>query len=281
MHMQIKQTAGMTDELVRAGRAYVARVANQTGWDLTTLAKRAGVYSTTITRAMNDPKHRFAFSGRTLAKIALASGIPLPPELGGSGPSQPPAKVEGSNTRGQKLSTSAQGGRGKGDKTHVFRGEYDGYVNVDSRREPAPDLAGGPRDLPVWGTAVCGEGERGDFRFNGEVVDYVRRPPRLSEVKRAFVVYAVGSSMEPRYFPGDPAYIHPGQQARPGDVVLVELRSEREGEPGAAMLKVLVSRTDSKIRLSQYNPADKRIELDSRKVRHIYRVVPYPELLGL
>jgi hypothetical protein len=152
-------------------------------------------------------------------------------------------------------------------------------ANVGTRG-PAPDLGDWPRDLPVRGTALCGDQDRGDFRFNGEVVDRIRRPPRLSGVKDAFVVYLTGDSMEPRYKPGEPAYIHPGQPPRVGDEVLVELHPERDGEAGAAMVKILVARTATKLRLSQYNPPNTRIELDIRRVKNVYRVVPHGELLN-
>jgi len=56
---------------------------------------------------------------------------------------------------------------------------------------PAP--ASLSRDLPVRGTAVGGEDA--GFDFNGEVVDYVRRPPGLAGTQRAFAVFAAGESM--------------------------------------------------------------------------------------
>ncbi len=189
---------------------------------------------------------------------------------------EPPAK----SAKSANLSTNAQPKLNESAKNHTIAPDLGVHSNV-GRRIPAPQIVAGERDLPVWGTAVCGEEERGDFRFNGEVVDHVRRPARLSGVKKAFVVYTVGTSMEPRYFAGDPAYIHPGQPVRPGDVVLVELHPEREGEAGAAILKVLVAKTATKYRLKQYNPPNDRIEIEERRVKQISRVVPYGELLGL
>ncbi len=148
------------------------------------------------------------------------------------------------------------------------------------RRATAPTFGDLTRDLPVRGVAIGGEHGRGDFRFNGEVVDHLRRPPRLGGAKDAFVIYLTGDSMFPRFKEGAPVYIHPGQPPRVGDDVLVELHPEREGEAGAAMVKILVARTSTKLKLAQYNPATTKIELDMRKVKNVFRVVPYEELLN-
>src|SRR5436305_10305970 len=60
----------------------------------------------------------------------------------------------------------------------------------------APAIGEWPRDLPVYGTALGGNEAFGAFEFNtGDVVDYIRRPPRLQGVKNAFAVFAVGESM--------------------------------------------------------------------------------------
>lgn len=135
-----------------------------------------------------------------------------------------------------------------------------------------------PRDLPVKGTAICGEHERGDFRLNGETVDYLKRPPRLNGVEGAFAVYLIDDSMAPQFAHGDPAFIHPGQPVVPGDIVLVELQPEDDAEThGPAMVKILVRRTGTKLRLMQHNPK-LDIEIDTKKVKNLYRVVPYREL---
>lgn len=66
---------------------YVRTVMARTGLSATALANRAGIASTTLTRAMNDPHHKFQLSLSTLQKIQAATGIPfLDPE---SGPSLP------------------------------------------------------------------------------------------------------------------------------------------------------------------------------------------------
>jgi phage repressor protein C with HTH and peptisase S24 domain len=134
-------------------------------------------------------------------------------------------------------------------------------------------------DIPVHGTVVGGE--NADFSFNGEIVDYVKRPPGISHRRGVFAVFTVGRSMVPWRQPGDLVYLDDSRSARPGDYVVVELRGEK-GEPGPAYLKKLITDSDAKvIRLAQFNPPNDHIEIPKAKVKTIYRVVDWPELLGL
>lgn len=149
----------------------------------------------------------------------------------------------------------------------------------------APAVGSWSRDLPVYGTAIGGHEEHGNlqgsFEFNrGDVVDYIRRPPRLDGVKAAFAVFAVGESMMPRFRPGAPVIVHPGVQPAIGDDVLVELKPLHDGDPHPALLKRLVSRNDQRLRLEQFNPPDNNIVVMMKRVLRLYRVVPYEELLG-
>lgn len=177
----------------------------------------------------------------------------------------------------EEISTYSPAASNESAKNHVAGDHISVYSNV-GRRTPAPEFGGGLRDLPVKGTAVGGDHDKGVFLFNGEVVDHVNRPARLARARDAFVIHLIGDSMMPRFRDGARLYIHPGQPARIGDDVLVELHAAGDGEAGAAMVKELVARTTSKLKLKQWNP-ERIIELDLRKVKHIYRVVPYDELL--
>jgi len=58
-----------------AAKAYVRHVLEMTGLSASSLAKRVGVASTTLTRALNDPQHKFALSTSTLERIARGTGI--------------------------------------------------------------------------------------------------------------------------------------------------------------------------------------------------------------
>lgn len=142
---------------------------------------------------------------------------------------------------------------------------------------PAP---AGRRDLPVKGIAVGGADGEGDFRFNGETVDYLPRPAMLAHRRRAFAVQVSNDSMYPRFSEGTRLYVDPDQHARPGDDVIVELHTQREGEAGAAYVKTLVKRTPTRVVVEQFNPP-REIPFDLERVKAIYRVIPWHELLGV
>jgi phage repressor protein C with HTH and peptisase S24 domain len=154
--------------------------------------------------------------------------------------------------------------------------------NVDlSKAEPAPPLHrfGGPRDVPVLGTAVGGGNDDGDFRFNGETIDYAPRPPGIASRKDVYVLYVENDSMSPRFEPGERLYVDPHRAPRAMDYVVVELHGEG-GEPGKGFIKRLVKKTPTKLVVSQFNPA-KELEFDASRVKQLHRVIPYDELLGI
>jgi phage repressor protein C with HTH and peptisase S24 domain len=145
----------------------------------------------------------------------------------------------------------------------------------------APAVGTWRRDLPVYGTAIGGQEKNGGFDFNtGDIVDYIRRPPRLHGVKTAFAVYLIGTSMEPRFREGAPVLVHPGLQAKPGDDVLVEFKPATEGAPHPGLVKRLVSQTETRLRLQQFNPPDDNIIVPMKRVLRLYRVIPYEDLFG-
>lgn len=143
---------------------------------------------------------------------------------------------------------------------------------------PPPSARGGTRDLPMRGIAVMGDD--GDFSFNGDVADYIPRPPSLLHKRKAFGVYATNDSMEPAYSDGDPVVIDPDRPPAIGDDVVIEMKPGPNGEPGACYLKRLVKRGPPTIVVKQFNPP-KDIPFQSNEVLHVYRVVPRRELLGL
>lgn len=135
-----------------------------------------------------------------------------------------------------------------------------------------------PRDLPVYGVAVAGS--EGGIEFNGQVTDYLRRPPRLQAVIGAYAVYVHGDSMSPWRKNGDAVYVHPGLPCRVGDYVVVQIRPERAGDAPNAYIKELARRTERELRLRQFNPP-KEITIPVAKVLSIHRILDWTELLGV
>ena len=129
-----------------------------------------------------------------------------------------------------------------------------------SRRAPAPirPSGAGTRDLPVMGTAVGGSASESSrmFLMNGEIHDYVERPPSLRGVASAYAVYVSDTSMVPRYFPGETLHVHPGRAVVRGDdtFVIVQLRPDAEGEPPRALVKQFSRQTADRLYLKQFNP---------------------------
>ena len=121
----------------------------------------------------------------------------------------------------------------------------------------APDAAS--RDLPVLGTALGGSADAPDgmFVMNGEIQDYVERPPSLRGVASAYAVYVADTSMVPRYFPGETLHVHPGRAVVRGEdtFVVVQLRAASTGEPPRALVKQYLRQTADSLYLRQFNPA--------------------------
>ncbi|MDP9195192.1 MAG: hypothetical protein M3O22_00210 [Pseudomonadota bacterium] len=133
------------------------------------------------------------------------------------------------------------------------------------------------RDLPVCGTAMGGS--EGDFRFNGEIIEYIGRPPGLATVKDAFAVYVVGDSMIPAYRPGDIIYVTPGRAPIQGDDVIIELKGSVGGELGGCFLKQFVRKTDGRVSCKQHNPS-KDVHFELGQIKAVHRVMRWKEVLG-
>jgi len=169
------------------------------------------------------------------------------------------------------------------DATALGRGEV---TFLDSSKQPAPSdaefvspggpAALGPMDVELMGIAVGGDD--GDFTFNGEVAGLVRRPPGIAHLRNVWALHVLSDSMVPRYDPGELIYVG-GRDPVPGDHVVIETFPEEGEKNGKAYVKKLVRRTASEIIVQQYNP-EKELVFDRYSIKHLWRVIPYRELLG-
>lgn len=143
---------------------------------------------------------------------------------------------------------------------------------------PHPELATMPKDIQVLGTAA-GSLLSGAFQIEG-VIDYVRRPPALAGARDIYALYIEGSSMEPRYFPGDLVYVNPHKPPRIGDVVIVQ---EINGGPHTitASIGLLYKRVSGSVVLAKYNPPDSQITIRQDRIKAIHRVLTTNELFGV
>lgn len=136
-----------------------------------------------------------------------------------------------------------------------------------------------PKDVPVLGVAVGGDDS--DFEFNGQIVDYVRRPPGLAGVQGAFGVYVMGTSMEPRYEEGELVYVHPGRPARPGDDVIIEMfNGDEDGRSGNCYIKRLLKKAGGNYVCRQYNPARDDLVYPVDRVKKVHRIMTAADLMS-
>lgn len=135
-----------------------------------------------------------------------------------------------------------------------------------------------PLDLPVFGTAVGGTDA--DFSFNGEVQDYVRRPPGIVSSKNAYALFVQNDSMAPRFEPGEMLIISTLKPPANGDYVVLETKPDATDRPGRGFVKRLKRRTPTKIVLEQFNPP-MELTFDVDQVKLLHRVIPNNELFGV
>lgn len=170
---------------------------------------------------------------------------------------------------------------------------------MDFDRENAPAPQEMLRTIPVYGPVMGasqefivppqnGDGppveiEQGLLDMS-DIMDRASMPPALARKQDLYAVYISGDSMSPRFDPGRVALIDPKRPAGPGDDVVVHLRGPngQDGEEKitAILIKTLVRRSASWVELRQYNPAA-TFRIDMTRIKHIHRVVPLEDVLGL
>jgi len=161
---------------------------------------------------------------------------------------------------------------------------------ADRSAQPVPSRHELPRDLPVYGTAMGAEAsfysdhageiaiEQTDLN-SGEVIDYLRRPPALSNRPEAYALYTAGDSMAPKYERGEAVIVDPSRQPVVNDYVVVYLRRTDADSAAAVLLKRLARRSSSYVELEQFNPAA-TFRLDRKAIMAIHRVTPWDEAFG-
>lgn len=123
--------------------------------------------------------------------------------------------------------------------------------------------------IPAYGQAMGGK--FGEFILNGNKVADILAPASLNGVHDAYAVYIAGDSMEPRYFAGEAAFVHPGLPIRKGDFVVAQIASD-EGSPPLAYVKRFVAMDDRRLRLEQFNPK-KIIEFHRKMVVSVHLIL--------
>lgn len=164
----------------------------------------------------------------------------------------------------------------------------DNLVEVAPNPALAPRYLDLPRDVPVYGTAMGSlhttEGQQEveqTYIDSYDVLDHWPRLPSYANRSGIYGLYVTGSSMEPRWDPGDPAYVDPKRPPQIGDDVVVYLVKTigEDHEPEAVLIKRLVKRSASFVELEQYNPA-MTFRVEVRRIKALHRVIPRREHNG-
>lgn len=133
-------------------------------------------------------------------------------------------------------------------------------------------------NVPVYG--VTAAGEDGDFSINdGQVIEYVARGAGIMTKASVYALFVQGDSMSPWKEPGQTIYIDPNLPPKAGDYVVIQLKAARDGDMKPAFVKRFVSKTGTKIKLSQHNPK-RELEFALDRVDTIHRVLTQEEILG-
>lgn len=124
--------------------------------------------------------------------------------------------------------------------------------------------------IPAFGKAMGGK--HGEFVLNGNKIADILAPPELMSVHNAYAVYIAGSSMEPRYFAGEVAFVHPGLPVRKGDFVVAQIAVAEEGQSPLAYVKRFVSLDSRRLKLEQFNPR-RTLEFEAKLVVSVHVIL--------
>lgn len=117
--------------------------------------------------------------------------------------------------------------------------------------------------VPVYGTAG------GGLHFNlssHEPVDWVPRHPAQLGITNAFAVYVFSEAMEPRYFPGELVYVHPGRPPEANRDCLIQMKN------GDGRIMRFLRLNNSHVCAAEYNPA-REVELARNDIKAIYAII--------
>ncbi|MCZ4340600.1 hypothetical protein O4H52_03205 [Sphingomonadaceae bacterium G21617-S1] len=141
-----------------------------------------------------------------------------------------------------------------------------------------------PPTVPVWGSGLGASVEvdadgvllsvESLLIFPNEAVDQLRRPFRLIGRPGIYAFYFEGESMEPKYSPGEPAFVDGNKPPVVMDYVLVQLRMQ-EGDDETihtVLAKRLIKRTAAYVELEQFNPP-MRFKVPRERIARMHKIL--------
>ncbi len=131
--------------------------------------------------------------------------------------------------------------------------------------------------IPVVGT-TAGSLLQGAVQIVDGVIEYIEPPSTLANSTGIYGLYIDGMSMEPMFRHGTKIVVSEYRPPRIGDAVVVQERRS-EHSPVLASVGILETRTSETITLRKLNPPG-TIQLQTRYVTAVHKVIDYSELLG-
>lgn len=150
----------------------------------------------------------------------------------------------------------------------------DSVQPLDRTAAPAPPDA--ERTLPLYGTAAASQA--GSIHILDDVLEWLPCPSGLKGVRGAYALYVSGTSMMPRFRPGELVFVAPGRPPRPGDDAVIQVRRAENGET-EAWVKEYVTETPEQVIARQYNPPEE-MRFSRREVVGLHRILSTKELIG-
>lgn len=141
---------------------------------------------------------------------------------------------------------------------------------------PPPSRGAMANDVPVMGTAAGSFA--GAFQLAG-IIDYVRRPPGLTQARDIYAIFVEGSSMEPEHRPGELRFVNPHRKVRIGDSVVVQTK-HHEADEVQAYIAHYLKETARQITVGKLNPKAS-IEFERKFVVSVHKVLTMNELFGM
>ena len=125
--------------------------------------------------------------------------------------------------------------------------------------------------IPLLGQGVAGRD--GSFPFNGERVADIPAPPSIARIRDAYAIYVVGTSMLPRYEPGEIVFVDPTKPAMRGDYVVVQISEGGDDVASAGYIKQYVSMDEKQIKLLELHPKRKQLTFPTARVVAVHVIV--------
>ena len=229
-----------------AFRAWIQKILDDKGWDLTTLARKADLSPSTLTRPMNAADYRGVISHTTVRRIAVATGADVPNELA--------------------WWASADEGRRKYPYRTTAKAPSLNISVQRAKNEVKPELINSPSApsaIPIYRLQDRGDGKN---VLEESARAWVLTPTELIDQPGAFATEAVGQKMHPAVREGAILGIHPTQVPKPSDYVLV-IKTD-----GEALIKEFVGYLENTVVLKEYEPSPRTFELPRSEIGEVLRI---------